>query len=151
MRRQSLCCLAIRALMGNVEGDQRWGLGLLPDSRFKGGWGPSLSGDYLVRQMGLVQTSRGMTAVALAAAPASGLFDDGTKISRQLPTGCLSTLVICQPGAVLSVLRVPPGPSTVHPPQLPRPRDPNSGYDPQTREPRGSRPSPVDLQQRSSR
>lgn len=67
-------------LMGRVEPDQRWGLGHLDDVRFKGGWGPSVSGAYLVRQMGLIHTKRGLTAVAIAAAPSSGSFDDGTKI-----------------------------------------------------------------------
>jgi len=31
----------IFTLMGQVESDQRWGLGVIPDARFKGGWGPS--------------------------------------------------------------------------------------------------------------
>lgn len=74
----------ILELMGNVEADQQWGLGGLPESRFKGGWGPSPSGNYLVRQMGLLRTPRGLTAVALAAAPASGSFGDGTQILTTL-------------------------------------------------------------------
>jgi len=65
------------ALMGQVESDQKWGIGTLPGSRFKGGWGPSLTGTYLVRQMGVLAGPTGMIAVALAAQPASGKFDDG--------------------------------------------------------------------------
>jgi hypothetical protein len=68
----------IFALMGDVQADQRWGLGTVPGSQFKGGWGPSPSGSYLVRQMGVLTTPHGMIAVALAAQPASGKFDDGT-------------------------------------------------------------------------
>lgn len=64
--------------MGDVVGDQRWGLGELDSARFKGGWGPDESGGYLVRQFGLLTGPRGTTAVALAAAPGSGLFADGT-------------------------------------------------------------------------
>jgi len=65
------------ALMGQVTSDQSWGIGTLPDSRFKGGWGPSPSGSYVVRQMGVLTGSTGMIAVALAAQPSSGKFDDG--------------------------------------------------------------------------
>jgi hypothetical protein len=67
----------IFALMGQVIADQRWGLGVIAGTRFKGGWGPSTSGRYLVRQMGVLATPAGMTAVALAAQPASGSFADG--------------------------------------------------------------------------
>jgi hypothetical protein len=65
------------ALMGQVQSDQRWGIGMLPGSRFKGGWGPSPTGSYLVRQVGVLAGASGMIAVALAAQPASGKFDDG--------------------------------------------------------------------------
>jgi hypothetical protein len=68
----------IFALMGDVQADQRWGLGTVPGSRFKGGWGPSPTGSYLVRQMGVLATPKGLVAVALAAQPASGRFEDGT-------------------------------------------------------------------------
>jgi hypothetical protein len=68
----------IFALMGRVEPDQRWGIGIVPDARFKGGWGPSPTGSYLVRQMGVLAAPNGRIAVALAAQPASGKFDDGT-------------------------------------------------------------------------
>ncbi|MCU1698763.1 MAG: hypothetical protein JWR34_4826 [Mycobacterium sp.] len=70
---------AVLALMGDVEQDQRWGLGIIPAARFKGGWGPSISGHYLVRQIGLVTTATGTSAIALAAEPASGSFDDGIR------------------------------------------------------------------------
>jgi hypothetical protein len=68
----------IFALMGRVESDQRWGIGSIGGARFKGGWGPSPAGSYLVRQFGILNTPDGMMAVALAAQPASGTFDDGT-------------------------------------------------------------------------
>jgi hypothetical protein len=88
----------IFTLMGQVENDQRWGLGVIPDTRFKGGWGPSPTGDYLVRQLGVLKTPTGLTAVAVATQPASGSFDDGTQelteVSKwlnshitELPTG----------------------------------------------------------------
>lgn len=65
-------------LMGRVEPDQRWGLGTIGGSRFKGGWGPSPTGGYLVRQIGVLTTPTGTVAVALAALPHSGRFEDGT-------------------------------------------------------------------------
>ncbi|OBI52152.1 hypothetical protein A5707_12590 [Mycobacterium kyorinense] len=88
----------IFTLMGQVEASQRWGLGVVPDTRFKGGWGPSPAGDYLVRQLGVLKTPTGLTAVAVATEPASGSFDDGTQelteVSKwlashmtELPTG----------------------------------------------------------------
>jgi hypothetical protein len=69
----------IFALMGHVEPDQSWGIGAIGDTRFKGGWGPSPSGSYLVRQIGILNAPTGMIAVAIAAQPASGSFDDGTR------------------------------------------------------------------------
>ncbi len=67
------------ALMGQVESDQQWGLGKLPNTKIKGGWGPSQSGRYLVRQIGILSTSKGLTVVAFAAEPDSGSFPDGTQ------------------------------------------------------------------------
>lgn len=69
----------IFTLMGQVEAGQHWGLGTIPDTRFKGGWGPSRTGNYLVRQLGVLKMPTGLTAVAVAAEPSSGSFDDGTQ------------------------------------------------------------------------
>jgi hypothetical protein len=65
-------------LMGQVEDEQSWGLGVIPDTRFKGGWGPSKTGSYLVRQLGVLKSPAGFTAIAVATQPASGSFNDGT-------------------------------------------------------------------------
>jgi hypothetical protein len=67
---------AVIDLMANVVGDQRWGLGAA-NVPIKGGWGPGTSGNYLVRQIGVIDTPTGRAAVALAAEPASGSFQDG--------------------------------------------------------------------------
>jgi hypothetical protein len=64
-------------LMGQIAQGQSWGIGTIPGTRYKGGWGPSPSGNYLVRQIGVLTGPNGMVAVALAAQPASGKFDDG--------------------------------------------------------------------------
>ena len=58
----------------------------VPGSRFKGGWGPSPTGSYLVRQMGVLAGPTGMIAVALAAQPASGKFDDGIAALTEMAT-----------------------------------------------------------------
>jgi hypothetical protein len=82
----------IFALMGRVEPDQRWGIGTVPDARFKGGWGPSLTGSYLVRQLGVVAGPNGTSAVALAAQPASGTFEDGTAALTEMATWVVAHL-----------------------------------------------------------
>jgi hypothetical protein len=64
-------------MMTHIEASQRWGLGTIQGSAFKGGWGPSIAGKYLVRQFGIVRTPTGTFAVALAAEPITGSFDDG--------------------------------------------------------------------------
>jgi hypothetical protein len=74
----------IFTLMGEVESDQRWGLGVFDEWQIKGGWGPSLSGAYLVRQIGVVTTPKGKTAVAIAAEPSSGSFGEGTQTLTKL-------------------------------------------------------------------
>jgi hypothetical protein len=82
----------IFALMGRVQPDQSWGIGTVPGSRFKGGWGPSPTGSYLVRQMGVLTAPNGMIAVALAAQPASGRFEDGTAALTEMATWLASHL-----------------------------------------------------------
>jgi hypothetical protein len=69
----------IFTLMGEIEPQERWGIGRIPGAQFKGGWGPSPAGKYLVRQLGVLDTPRGKVAVAIAAEPASGSFDDGRR------------------------------------------------------------------------
>ncbi|MFV8315700.1 hypothetical protein [Mycobacterium sp. 23] len=64
-------------LMGQIIDGQSWGLGRIADTRFKGGWGPSPAGNYLVRQIGVIASAGGMTAVAVALEPSSGAFADG--------------------------------------------------------------------------
>ncbi|WP_245717961.1 class A beta-lactamase-related serine hydrolase [Nocardia miyunensis] len=71
-------------LMGKVVPGQQWGLGHLDNVVFKGGWGPDPAGNYLVRQFGLVTTSSGQMAVAIAAQANSGGFDDGTTMLSKI-------------------------------------------------------------------
>ncbi len=70
----------VLALMGDIEPDQRWGIGAVGlSAQFKGGWGPGLRGGYLVRQMGIVTLANGSRiALALASEPADGQFAAGT-------------------------------------------------------------------------
>ncbi|WP_193487729.1 hypothetical protein [Corynebacterium heidelbergense] len=82
--------------MGQVESDQAYGLGNLPEARFKGGWGPDESGAYLVRQFGLVHGAQGDIAVAIAAKAPSGSYADGqamlTALARELQQTQLDSL-----------------------------------------------------------
>lgn len=71
-------------LMGKVVYGQQWGLGHLDNVAYKGGWGPDQSGNYLVRQLGLVQTPNGQMAVAVAAQANSGGLDDGEAMLNKI-------------------------------------------------------------------
>lgn len=71
-------------LMGMIALDQQWGLSAFDGAKYKGGWGPDTAGGYLVRQLGVVNTPAGQTAIALAAQPKSGSFADGTRMISQL-------------------------------------------------------------------
>lgn len=77
---------AIFALMGEVEPQQSWGIGGIAAAQFKGGWGPSPAGKYLVRQLGVIDTPHGKTAVAIAAEPVSGSFHDGRRALDEATT-----------------------------------------------------------------
>jgi hypothetical protein len=74
----------VLTLMGRIDKGQRWGLGRIPGARFKGGWGPSPAGKYLQRQIGLISTSVGLSAVAVAAEPSSGTYGDGIRMLNQV-------------------------------------------------------------------
>ncbi|MFE3759763.1 hypothetical protein ACFXO9_36140 [Nocardia tengchongensis] len=77
---------SVTTLMGKISSGQRWGLGNLDGAQFKGGWGPDTSGNYLVRQVGLIPIRGGEIAIAIATQPNSGSFDDGTVILTKLAT-----------------------------------------------------------------
>lgn len=70
-------------LMGQIVPGQDYGLGQLPNARFKGGWGPSDSGGYEVRQMGLVSNTDGQSvALALTVVPADGSYQTGQAMAN---------------------------------------------------------------------
>ncbi|QLY30021.1 hypothetical protein [Nocardia huaxiensis] len=76
---------SVVSLMSEITHDQSWGLGRLIGAEFKGGWGPDDdTGFYTVRQFGLVPTLSGPVAVAMAAEPASGSFEDATDIMDRM-------------------------------------------------------------------
>lgn len=59
-------------VMGGVVADQRWGLGKLEHSAYKGGWGASADG-YVVRQIGVMRHDLGGgVGVSLLAQPRDG-------------------------------------------------------------------------------
>ncbi|MEV6767977.1 hypothetical protein AB0N05_05015 [Nocardia sp. NPDC051030] len=71
---------SVTSLMGKISYGQRWGLGNLEGAEFKGGWGPDPTGNYLVRQFGLIPVDGGELAIAIATQANSGSFDEGTTI-----------------------------------------------------------------------
>lgn len=77
---------SVTSLMGKISSGQRWGLGTLDGAVFKGGWGPDTSGNYLVRQLGLIPVDGGQLAITIAAQPTSGSFDDGTAMLTKIAT-----------------------------------------------------------------
>lgn len=79
-------------LMTHIDSSQRWGLGTVQGSAFKGGWGPSTAGKYLVRQFGIVRALNGTFTVAVAVEPATGSFDDGIAALNTIATWISSNL-----------------------------------------------------------
>lgn len=71
-------------LMGQIDQDQRWGLGRIAGARFNGGWGPSPVGKYLERQIGLISTPTGTSVFAVAAEPYSGKYGDGVRAMNRV-------------------------------------------------------------------
>ncbi len=72
--------------MSMVEASQTWGIGQLPNARFKGGWGPDPDGSYMARQFGLStdpETGQ-MVALAIIVRPGSGTFSDAQAMASTL-------------------------------------------------------------------
>ena len=57
----------LKSHMYATYGNQRWGIGRLPNSAVKGGWGPTLSGGYTARQIGWFHSEGKETPIAIAA------------------------------------------------------------------------------------
>jgi hypothetical protein len=70
-------------LMYNLTTDHRWGMAAKGFAA-KGGWGPGLAGDYLVRQFAIVPTESGHVGVALAAEAHDGVFETGVTVLNDL-------------------------------------------------------------------
>ncbi|MFW0791190.1 hypothetical protein [Gordonia sp. CPCC 205333] len=88
----SLPCLpdAKRVLgyMGGVAGNQRWGVEIMAAPKataVKGGWGPSPTSGYVVRQIGVLTFADGSkTAVAMTTVAAGGSLESGTSALNQV-------------------------------------------------------------------
>lgn len=75
--------------MGNIAGDQSYGLGQIPGARFKGGWGPTPEGKYVVRQFGIVPGTEGTSdntdvAIAITVFPGAGSYEEGQAMANAL-------------------------------------------------------------------
>ncbi|MBV7292426.1 hypothetical protein [Corynebacterium sp. TAE3-ERU16] len=83
---------AVLTAMNQITEAQSYGLGRIPGLPFKGGWGPDDSGDYLVRQFGVLQTPDGEVGVALAVRPGDGTYDTGRAMLDRM-AGTLRTAI----------------------------------------------------------
>ncbi len=72
-------CVACRRSDGWPDAEHRWGLAAKGFAA-KGGWGPGLGDDYLVRQFGIVPTASGTVGVALAAEVHDGEYEAGVDV-----------------------------------------------------------------------
>ena len=70
-------------LMRGLTTDHRWGLAAKGFAA-KGGWGPGLGDDYLVRQFGIVPTESGTVGVAIAAEVHDGEYEAGVDVVNTL-------------------------------------------------------------------
>ena len=70
-------------LMDSLCADHRWGLAAKGFAA-KGGWGPGVDGDYLVRQFAIVPIEAGNVGVALAAQAHDGVFETGVDVLNRL-------------------------------------------------------------------
>lgn len=78
-------------LMRNLTTDHRWGLAA-KNYAAKGGWGPGIDGDYLVRQFGILPTPSGPWGVALAAEAHDGVFETGVEVVNTMTDWLVSRL-----------------------------------------------------------
>jgi hypothetical protein len=75
--------LPVLDLMRNLSADHCWGLAAKGFAA-KGGWGPGIAGDYVVRQMAIVPIQAGHVGVALAAQVHDGVFETGIAVLNDL-------------------------------------------------------------------
>jgi hypothetical protein len=78
-------------LMQHLTTGQRWGLAAKGIAA-KGGWGPGVDGEYLVRQFGIVAAQSSHWGVALAAEAHDGVFDTGVEAVNTLSDWLFSRL-----------------------------------------------------------
>ena len=74
---------AVVDLMRGLATDHRWGLAAKGFAA-KGGWGPGLAEDYLVRQFGIIPTASGSVGVAIAAEVHDGEYEAGVDVVNML-------------------------------------------------------------------
>ncbi|AEK37902.1 putative secreted protein [Corynebacterium variabile DSM 44702] len=92
-----LSCLAgaqpVLTAMGQISVGQDYGLGRIPEARYKGGWGPDTSGSYQVRQFGLVPGADGtLVPVAVAVTSPDGSYESGSAALSEIVDQLSGTL-----------------------------------------------------------
>ncbi|MGP6174422.1 hypothetical protein [Corynebacterium sp. A21] len=86
--------------MGTITEEQRYGLGQVTGAIYKGGWGPDENtGDYLVRQFGLLPVEAGEVGVAILVKPEDGTYETGQLALTRLAEALAKALVDAAPTA----------------------------------------------------
>jgi hypothetical protein len=80
-------------LMRQLSSEHQWGLATKGIAA-KGGWGPGVRGEYLVRQFGILPTQSGQWGVALAAEAPDGVFETGVEAITALADWALHRLPV---------------------------------------------------------
>lgn len=77
----------VLAAMRDVAPEHRFGLGHIDRAAIKGGWGPNLEGQYLVRQMAIVPQGSSDIVVTMAAQAGDGSYETGVTLLDGLSNG----------------------------------------------------------------
>lgn len=88
----------VRAEMGRVVADQRWGIGTLEAAHLKGGWGPDAGGAYVLRQLGDAEVAGQRYALALTARSGTGGHAQATEDATDLVRWFAETVAPTRPG-----------------------------------------------------
>lgn len=88
----------VRAAMGRVVADQRWGIGTLEAAHLKGGWGPDAGGAYVLRQLGDAEVAGQRYALALTARSGTGSHAHATEDATDIVRWFAETVAPTRPG-----------------------------------------------------
>lgn len=77
----------VMQLMASYPGSQRYGLGHIDGAVYKSGWGTDFTGDFSVRQFGIIPTSYGDVAVSIIVHAGDGTFGSAQSMLNDFADG----------------------------------------------------------------